>query len=249
MQRGYIKLWRKSLDSALMRNPELWLFWTWCLLKASHKEKKIMVGYQEITLNPGDFIFGRFKASEELCLSERKIRTCLKTLKKTENVTIKVTNKFSVISVINWPLYQGGESESDQQSDQQATSKRPASDHKQECIKNVKNTFSPDSLEFRLSSLLFKKIKIRNNGHKPPDLQKWATHIDLMIRIDKRKPEKIQDMINWCQQDEFWQNNILSTEKLRKQFDKLVLKMGKSQEPRPQPKVIRAGDESILRNE
>ena len=139
MQRGYVKLWRKSLDSALIRNPELWLFWTWCLLKASHKEKKVMVGYQEITLAPGDFIFGRFKASEELCLSERKIRTCLKTLKKTENVTIKVTNKFSIISVINWPLYQGGGNESDQQSDQQATSKRPASDHKQECIKNVKN--------------------------------------------------------------------------------------------------------------
>ncbi|KXK29370.1 MAG: hypothetical protein UZ01_02264, partial [Candidatus Brocadia sinica] len=57
-----------------------------------------------------------------------------------------------------------------------------------------------------------------------PDLQKWATHIDKMIRLDKRPPEEIEKVVAWCQQDSFWQNNILSTEKLRKQYDQLYLK-------------------------
>ena len=35
-------------------------------------------------------------------------------------------------------------------------------------------------------------------------------------------------MIEWCQTDEFWQDNILSTAKLRKQYDQLVLKMNKT---------------------
>ncbi|MBT9169502.1 MAG: hypothetical protein DDT19_02862 [Syntrophomonadaceae bacterium] len=46
-----------------------------------------------------------------------------------------------------------------------------------------------------------------------------------MIRIDKRDPEKIRQIIEWCQADDFWQNNILSTGKLREQFDQLGLKM------------------------
>ena len=46
-----------------------------------------------------------------------------------------------------------------------------------------------------------------------------------MIRLDKRKPERIEAVIRWCQQDPFWQSNILSAETLRKQFDRLELRM------------------------
>ena len=46
-----------------------------------------------------------------------------------------------------------------------------------------------------------------------------------MIRLDKRSPAEIKKVITWCQKDKFWMNNILSTEKLRKQFDTLALQM------------------------
>ena len=36
-----------------------------------------------------------------------QIRTSLKKLKKSKNITIKVTNKNSLITVCNWDLYQG----------------------------------------------------------------------------------------------------------------------------------------------
>ena len=48
-----------------------------------------------------------------------------------------------------------------------------------------------------------------------------------MIRLNNRKPEKIKEIIKWCQKDKFWQNNILSTQKLREQFDQLGLKRKK----------------------
>jgi len=47
----------------------------------------------------------------------------------------------------------------------------------------------------------------------------------LMLRIDKREVEEIKQVIRWCQQDEFWRTNILSTSKLREQYDALVVKM------------------------
>jgi hypothetical protein len=85
--------------------------------------------------------------------------------------------------------------------------------------------FADDSTELKLSKLLFSLIQKRNHNHKQPDLQKWANDIDLMLRIDKRNPSEIEKVINWCQHDNFWKNNILSTQKLRKQFDKLILIM------------------------
>ena len=78
-----------------------------------------------------------------------------------------------------------------------------------------------------LATLLLKLILKRKADFKKPDLKKWAKHIDSMMRIDKRKPEKIEQVIRWSQADTFWQNNILSTSSLRKQFDQLELKMMK----------------------
>ena len=82
-----------------------------------------------------------------------------------------------------------------------------------------------NSDDFRLASLLFDLIRQRKPDIKPPNLETWAKHISLMIRRDDRTPEAIDAVIRWCQKDDFWQNNILSTAKLRKQFDQLQLKM------------------------
>jgi len=144
---GWVKLWRKSTDSGLMQNPDLWLFWCWCLLKATHKPKKQMVGFQVVELQPGQFVFGRKKAATELPLSEQTVRTCVKKLETLQNLTIKSTNKFSIITIVNWDAYQEINQQDNQQDNQQVTSSQPAANHKQEVkeCKNVKKNFK-DSL-------------------------------------------------------------------------------------------------------
>lgn len=92
-------------------------------------------------------------------------------------------------------------------------------------FKKNKILFCQTSDEIRLSELLFSLILERKKDFKKPDIQRWAKHIDRMIRLDERAPEQIEAVIRWCQKDDFWQNNILSTQKLRKQFDQLELKM------------------------
>ncbi|GAG51978.1 unnamed protein product, partial [marine sediment metagenome] len=84
-----------------------------------------------------------------------------------------------------------------------------------------------DTIQYIMSELLFSLIKKRRETFKKPDLNKWSKHIDLMIRVDKRDPEEIEKIIQWCQRDDFWQNNILSTDKLRKQYDILAIQMDK----------------------
>ena len=46
--------------------------------------------------------------------------------------------------------------------------------------------YSPNSIEFELSSRLLNSIVKRNPKHKKPDLQKWALHIDRAMRLDGR---------------------------------------------------------------
>ena len=145
---GYVKLWRKSLESPVWENANLFYFWCYCLMKATYKERVGKVGYQDVPLRPGQFIFGRQVASKETGLSERVIRTCCKHLENMENVTIKATNKYSIISIVNWTKYQEEETSN-------VTSKRPASDQqattdkKGKKDKNVKNN---------IYSVLFKKL-------------------------------------------------------------------------------------------
>lgn len=85
--------------------------------------------------------------------------------------------------------------------------------------------FAETTVEYRLSSCMFEEIKKRNPEHKKPNLQNWSKEIDLMIRLDKREPKKIYEAIKWAQSDPFWQQNILSTKKLRDHYDKIVIKM------------------------
>lgn len=104
-----------------------------------------------------------------------------------------------------------------------------------------KNKFATTSIEFKLSSYLYKKILKNNPDQKKPNLQSWAKHIDYMIRLDKRKPKKIKELIDWCQGHSFWHANILSTKKLREQFDQLTLNMKK--EPSKKFNAERSDDE------
>lgn len=90
----------------------------------------------------------------------------------------------------------------------------------------TKEIYSLNSDEFTLSNLLLTHILKRNPNHKKPDLQKWASHIDKMIRLDNRSVEEIRKVIDWCQREGcFWQNVILGTNKLREKFDQLKLQM------------------------
>ena len=106
MKNGFIKLWRKSLDGGMMTNHKLWAFWCWCLLKASHKECSLFVEYQQVKLEPGQFVFGRKVAAEEIGMSEKSVRTCLAALVKYENLSVKKASNFSIITISNWNTYQ-----------------------------------------------------------------------------------------------------------------------------------------------
>ncbi len=90
-------------------------------------------------------------------------------------------------------------------------------------INNTKESYCPTSNEVRLSEKLLSLIRQKHANFKQPDIQKWAGHVDKMIRIDKRPVDGIEKVIAWCQADSFWQTKILSTQNLREKYDRLYL--------------------------
>lgn len=97
-------------------------------------------------------------------------------------------------------------------------------------VKINKDVYDGQSDEIKLSTLLFNLILERNPNHKKPDIDSWACEVEKMIRVDRRPPEEIESVIRWCQSDagngnwKGWQNNILSTKKLREKYDMLNIK-------------------------
>ncbi|HUU53197.1 MAG TPA: hypothetical protein VMW44_00985 [Candidatus Bathyarchaeia archaeon] len=139
MDRGYVKLYRKSIDSQVFANTELWKVWTWCLMKATHKPIWVELptgrGITEVFLQPGQFIFGRKTASKKLRMKPSSIRNRIKKLKNIGNLDIQPDTHFSIITVKNWHLYQVEEKKADMQEDRQRTGKGQPKD----TYKNNKN--------------------------------------------------------------------------------------------------------------
>jgi hypothetical protein len=130
---GWIKLHRKMLEWEWYDDINVCRLWTHLLLKANHKDNR----WKGVDVKAGQLITGRLSLSDETGLTEQQIRTALKKLKSTGEITSKIYSKFSVITITSWPSYQTD----NQQETQQATSKQPASNHKQECkeLENDKN--------------------------------------------------------------------------------------------------------------
>ncbi len=236
MTAGWIKLHRQLLESRVFQNEGLLKIWIWCLLRANHRKTWVSIrtgnGYTEIELQPGQFLFGRGSASAQTRMNPTTVWKRMQKLKSTGNLNIESNSKCSIITIVNWNSYQNDQEKSDSESINQVTAKeQPGDTDKND--KNVKKLFSSDSIEIRLADLLLKEIKKRKPDFKTPNIHGWAKSIDLMIRLDGRKPSDIERVISWCQSDSFWQGNVLSTVKLRDKFDQLQLKMRKPNNNQP----------------
>ncbi len=105
----------------------------------------------------------------------------------------------------------------------------PASPISNKELNNTISNYSANSDEFRLSELLLNLILERKPDFKKPNIQKWCIHLNRLLSLDGRTIPRVEAVISWCQADNFWQDNILSTNKLRQHFDRLELAMQKKE--------------------
>ena len=124
---GWIKMHRSLLQWEWFQKSEMVQLFVYLLLKASVEDRK----WQGIDVKRGQVVTSVATICRDLSLSTKKVRNCLEHLKNSQVISIKTTNKFSVITICNYATYQAYETpEGQTEGKQRATSK--------EC-KNINN--------------------------------------------------------------------------------------------------------------
>ena len=154
---GYIKLYRSLAESEIFQNEKLLKVFIWCLLKASHKEREQRIGRQIVKLQDGQFVFGRNTASIELNMAPSTLWDYMKLLEERKTINIKSNNKFSVVTVEKWAIYQCKEEIADIKTDKKQTSNKQQMDTNKN-VKNDKNNIYSRVIT-RLNSVTGKSYK------------------------------------------------------------------------------------------
>ena len=98
----YIKLHRKFLEWEWYRNEHTKNLFIHCLLKANWKESK----FEGNVIQRGSFVSSIDILASETGLTSDEVRTAIKHLIFTGEITKQSTNKYTVFSVVNYDLYQ-----------------------------------------------------------------------------------------------------------------------------------------------
>jgi len=85
---------------------------------------------------------------------------------------------------------------------------------------------------FNFANAMFDKIKLVAPAVKSVNVERWANDIRLLCENDGVEINEAWKVFKWANSDSFWQTNILSAAKFRKQYAQLSAKMPKQQPQR-----------------
>lgn len=247
---GYILLARKIVDSELMNKPPHYVkLWVWMLGRAFWKDgDQLKRGQFLTTISEMQEAGGYYVGARKKLLTRDEVRSCYEAFSKATMITTAKTTRGMVVTILNYDYYQNfsnyeGHGEPHGENRPKATGTPHDRERRNKEGKNNKPSSPPESGEGKEKEEMTKEALwiaeelgrlIQFNNPKSRELQadkkektivRWAIDIDKMIRLDKRQPREIVNVLRWSQSDDFWKVNILSGEKLRKQYDKLLLKM------------------------
>jgi hypothetical protein len=180
-------------------------------MKVTWKPYKVLIGLQTIDLEPGQMVFGLKKAAKATKLSISSIRRIISVLISEQNIALKTTNKFSILTICNWDTYQCDEKENSTQNNKQTANKRQTNGNIQE-VKELKEHKEEKNKEKRLygehvllSEIEYNKLceKWGNTitddwitrlneyaGSKPKKFKEYASHYLTLLGWDRMKQER-----------------------------------------------------------
>lgn len=147
--KGYIKIHRKFRDWEWYSEPVVKDVFLHLLITASWEDSR----YKGHEIKAGQTIITVSGLASELGVSTRQVRTAIEKLESTGEITRKTTNRFTVVTVENWSLYQADYDEDDKQ----MTNKRQTDD------KQMTNGWQTD--DKRTLYKEYKKTRIQENNN------------------------------------------------------------------------------------
>ena len=176
---GFIKLHRKITEWGWYSDSIAKDVFLHILLTASFKESEYR-GYQ---IQPGQAVIGRKKMADELGYSEQQIRTALKKLESTGEISLLPTNRFTIATVENWESYQCDNEEINQQITNNQPTDNQQITNNQPHLKNVKNVKNVENVKNKKNNIFIpptlEEVKqyCKDRGNDV-DAEKWMAHYE-----------------------------------------------------------------------
>lgn len=104
--KGHIKLYRSIEDWEWSDDPVMFYAWVRILMLANWEDKR---WHNEI-IKRGSFATSLSHLAGKLNLGVQRVRTILQRLEECEQVVLDVTNKRTIVTICNYDIYQGDES-------------------------------------------------------------------------------------------------------------------------------------------
>lgn len=102
---GWLKLHRKFLEWEWFDDAEMVKLFIYLMLSANHKPKT----WRGAQIGRGQFVTGRDRLAAATNITVQRLRSCLKRMEQTGEVTQVSTSAFTVITVCHYDDYQGKE--------------------------------------------------------------------------------------------------------------------------------------------
>lgn len=166
---GFIKLHRKICNWEWYQDANTFRLFVHLLLNANHKEKS----WQGKTINRGQLVVGSEALSAQLGLSRQQIRTSLGKLKSTNEITTRATNKFTLVTLINYSSYQTRDDLPTNKTTNNPTNEQPTNNQQVTTNKNVKNDKNEEEVKETNSDFESLWAAYGRKGNKKTSLQKF----------------------------------------------------------------------------
>ena len=143
---GYVKIHRKLIRWGWYKNSVIKDTFLHCIFMANFSDQP----FEGIVVKKGEFVTSYENLASDLGFSVQQIRTAIKKLKSTGELTTKSTNKFTLVRVVNWEQYQisdkkptskttRSQTNEQQTNNNQITNKQQTNNNNVRMIKNDKN--------------------------------------------------------------------------------------------------------------
>lgn len=229
-----LKLSDKGLFSILWRQADDWQFYESELIKRSddgrdafRKSKNRLIEHGYLMIEQTRDKNGRMSTAKWY-LNPYPNKKIVKSLEKTQDDGVPTADGKPDTNNTNCNKTNCNKTNSKKR----VTSELPSSSDTPRAKDKKKVKYEPDSKPYRCARKLLDEILKNKPDFKIPNLQKWADTFRLMNERDERSWKTIGDVIMFATQDDFWRVNILSADKLRKQFDRLEMEKDKQRQNR-----------------
>ncbi len=206
MNKGWVKLWRVQFDHFISDRKPWCDGYAWCYLysRANHKKGFVNFRNEYIEIDRGQFLTSKIQLQELFGWTRRHCDNFLLALENDKMLTYRITNRYIIITIINYDTYQSTEINNDIQNDIQVSINKNDKNLKND--KNVEkdnkeltlfSSFEMIEKDFTEEELKLKEDFFEYWTEKNPNGKKERWQMEKVFDVKKRFRTFIKNNEKW----------------------------------------------------